>query len=75
MPEEFNISKWPRWALIGAAGIGITLSGAIGTWIGVKVYDHEIRLTRVESLDIKEDLRGIKLQLSDLQRQVDRLPK
>lgn len=75
MPSEFNLSNWPKWALIGAAAIGITLSGSIGIWIGVKVYDHEIRLTRVESLDIKEDLRGIKVQLSDLQRQVDRLPK
>lgn len=75
MPSDFDLSRWPKWALIAAAVVGMTLTGAIGTWVGIKVVDHEIRLTRVESLDIKEDLRAIKTQLSDLQRQVDRLPK
>ena len=75
MPDDLNLAKWPKWALVSAALLGMSVTGAMGTWVGVTVLDHEIRLTSVESLDIKDDLRAIKVQLSDLQRQVDRLPK
>lgn len=70
MPTELDLSKWPRWALITAAVIGMLTTGAVGTWAGSAVMDHEIRLTRIESLDIKADVREIKMSMEEVKRDV-----
>lgn len=82
MPDDLNLSKWPRWALIVAAGIGMTITGGIGTAIGYKVVDHELRLVRVETTrftpadgaelvrEMKADLRGMSQNIEEIKRDV-----
>jgi hypothetical protein len=82
MPDDLNIAKWPRWALIIAAGIGMTMTGGIGTVIGVKIVDHEMRLAVIESTtfsdadghamiaELRNDFKNISTSLEDLKRDV-----
>lgn len=82
MPDDLNIVKWPRWALITAAVIGMSLTGGIGTLIGAAVMNHEIRIIRIESSrftavdgenlvrEMKSDLRSVSADIGDIKRDV-----
>lgn len=82
MPDDLNIVKWPRWALITAAVIGMSLTGGIGTLIGAAVVNHEIRIIRIESSrftavdgenlvrEMKSDLRSVSADIGDIKRDV-----
>ena len=79
---DLDLNKWPRWALIAAACIGIVISGAVGSAIGVKVVDHEIRIVKIEESrftdedgrelvrEMKSDLRDIKTTQEMMQRDI-----
>jgi len=63
--ETIKIPKW-LWASVGV--LSMTVAGAIGTWVGRTLIDHESRIGRTE-----ERVDGVKERLDTIDAKIDRL--
>jgi hypothetical protein len=65
----------PRWLWTAAGIIAITFAGALGTWVGGTLIDHETRIGRTEERvdGVREQMKEVKLGLEKIDGKLDRL--
>lgn len=78
MSESNGNSKWVMWALGLMFTVGMAAQGAQLHYVNLKFTDHGSRphrgtVSQARFQDIYEELRHIRNELSDLEKQVARL--
>lgn len=58
----------PKWLWVGIGAVALAFAGALGTWVGKTLIDHESRIGRTE-----ERVDGIKDRLDSIELKIDRL--